>query len=184
MIRVFDLISSLVGLILLSPLLLIIYILCFLDTGSPLFIQQRVGKHRTLFNLIKFRTMYLDTPDKATHEIGKNSVTKLGAFLRSSKLDELPQLWNVLKGDMSLVGYRPNLPTQVELIQERDKLKIFNGLPGITGLSQINGIDMSDPNRLAIKDAEMMEKLTIQLYFYCILKTVLGNGAGDRVNNR
>ena len=179
--RLFDIIFSFFGLLLLSPILLLLYIIGLFDTGSPLFLQQRVGKNKKPFILIKFRTMRKDTQSVATHLANKNAVTKYGAFLRKTKLDELPQLINVIKGDMSLVGARPNLLNQTELINEREKRGVYNYLPGITGLAQINEIDMSTPIELAEKDAEMYQTLTLKNYFYYILATVGGKGQGDRV---
>jgi lipopolysaccharide/colanic/teichoic acid biosynthesis glycosyltransferase len=110
-----------------------------------------------------------------------SSVTKYGAFLRKSKLDELPQLFNVLLGDMSLVGPRPNLFNQVELIEEREKRGVYKVVPGITGEAQINKIDMSTPKLLAETDAVMTQNLTFKKYIYYIIVTVLGKGSGDRI---
>jgi lipopolysaccharide/colanic/teichoic acid biosynthesis glycosyltransferase len=125
--------------------------------------------------------MDLTTKSVATHLADRNSITKFGSFLRRSKLDELPQLINVLLGDMSLVGPRPNLYNQTELIKERDTRKVYDVLPGITGLSQINEIDMSMPRLLAISDAEMIKTLSLKRYFYYILMTLGGKGKGDRI---
>ncbi|MDP0562535.1 MAG: sugar transferase [Candidatus Endonucleobacter sp. (ex Gigantidas childressi)] len=117
----------------------------YFDTGSPIFIQQRVGGNKKSFNLIRFRTMSLDTKPIASHLVSTVSVTKPGCFLRKTKIDELPQLINVLKGEMSFVGPRPNLFNQVELIKERDSRGVYDVLPGITGLAQISNIEMSTP---------------------------------------
>jgi lipopolysaccharide/colanic/teichoic acid biosynthesis glycosyltransferase len=181
MIRFFDFIFSLIGLVLLSPILLALVIIGYFDTGSPVFCQERVGKNKQPFNLYKFRSMHVDTKSVATHLANYSSVTKYGAFLRKSKLDELPQLWNVLLGDMSLVGPRPNLFNQEELIQERESRGVYQVVPGITGLSQINKIDMSRPQLLAATDAKMTSQLTVIKYFYYIIATVLGKGSGDRM---
>ncbi|WGH76978.1 sugar transferase [Tenacibaculum tangerinum] len=181
MIRFFDFVFSLFGILLLWPIGLAIYVLGLFDTGSPLFKQERVGKNQKSFTLLKFRTMSVSTQSVATHLANSSSVTKLGTFLRSSKLDELPQLINVLKGDMSLVGPRPNLFNQEELIKERSKRGVYNFLPGITGLAQINEVDMSTPKKLAEIDAEMLESLTVKKYFHYILATVGGKGSGDRI---
>lgn len=153
----------------------------FFDTGSPIFKQERVGKNRIPFNLYKFRSMHVNTQSVATHLANYSSVTKYGAFLRKSKLDELPQLWNVLIGDMSLVGPRPNLFNQEELIKARDERGVYKVLPGITGLSQINKIDMSTPELLAITDAMMVSQYSVFQYFKSIVVTVLGKGFGDRI---
>ena len=128
--------------------------------------------------------MHVNTKSVATHLSSQSSVTRFGSFLRKSKLDELPQLINVLIGDMSLVGPRPNLFNQAELIEERDKRGVYNVAPGITGLSQINKIDMSTPEVLAEKDAEMLKSLTIINYFKYIFATVSGKGQGDRIRKQ
>lgn len=159
----------------------LLWILGWLDTGSPLFRQERVGRNQKPFTLVKFRTMRPDTASVATHLADASAVTKLGHFLRRSKLDELPQLWNVLKGEMSLVGPRPCLLSQTELIDERESRGVFNARPGITGLAQINGIDMSTPRLLAETDALMLKDLGLRTYFSFILKTVMGSGSGDRI---
>lgn len=181
MMRIFDFLFSFFGLLFLWPILVILYIIGLFDTGSPIFVQERVGRYKKPFKLIKFRTMHVNTKSVATHLSNQASVTKFGSFLRKSKLDELPQLINVLTGDMSLVGPRPNLFNQTELIEERDKRGVYNVVPGITGLSQINEIDMSTPVELAIKDAEMIQNLTLSDYFKYILATVTGKGQGDRI---
>ncbi|MDD7568925.1 MAG: sugar transferase [[Actinobacillus] rossii] len=181
MIRIFDFIFSFLGIILLLPLGVILYIIGLFDTGSPIFIQERVGKNKQPFKLIKFRTMNISAKSVATHLANSAEITKYGAFLRKTKLDELPQLINVLKGEMSLVGPRPNLFSQTEVIVERDKQGIYNYLPGITGLAQINEVDMSMPKKLAAMDIQMLKNLTLKGYFYYLLMTVLGKGQGDRV---
>lgn len=181
MTRFFDFIFSLFGVLVLWPVGLILFILGLFDTGKPIFVQERVGKNKIPFKLYKFRTMHVDTKSVASHLAGQASITKFGGFLRKSKLDELPQLINVLIGDMSLVGPRPNLYNQIELIKERDEKGVYNYLPGITGLAQINEIDMSTPKELAIKDAEMLRSLNLANYFKYIFATVVGKGQGDRV---
>ena len=125
--------------------------------------------------------MYVGTSSVATHLVSKNSITKFGGILRSTKLDELPQLWNVLKGDMSLIGPRPSLINQTELIKSREKFNIYNVKPGITGLSQINNIDMSNPELLARKDREMIDKMSLKNYFKYLILTLLGKGTGDKL---
>lgn len=181
MIRFFDLFFSVLGLVFGFPILLLIYVIGSFDTGSPLFRQERVGQHKKAFTLIKFRTMSKGTASVASHLASSSSITKLGGFLRRTKLDELPQLWNVMKGEMSLVGPRPNLFNQEELIIERDSLGVFDVRPGITGLAQINEIDMSTPKLLAETDQKMLQTLTLADYFRYILMTVVGKGSGDRV---
>ena len=181
MLRIFDFTFALLGLVFGFPVLLVIYVLGLFDTGSPLFVQQRVGRNKKPFNLVKFRTMTVDTASVASHLASASSITKLGSFLRKTKLDELPQLWNVLKGEMSLVGPRPNLFNQEELIAERDALGVYAVRPGITGLAQVNDIDMSTPKLLAETDEKMLKSLTLSNYFKYIFMTVTGKGAGDRV---
>jgi lipopolysaccharide/colanic/teichoic acid biosynthesis glycosyltransferase len=181
MIRTLDLIFSLLGLILALPFLLILFIISLFDTGSPLFKQERVGLNKKPFILIKFRTMKVDTASVATHLAKSSSITPLGRLLRKTKLDELPQLWNVLTGDMSLVGPRPGLFNQKELTQARSAKNVYSIRPGITGLAQVNKIDMSTPELLAKTDKEMIDNLTLRLYFKYILMTIIGSGSGDRI---
>lgn len=181
MFRFFDFTFALLGLIIAFPVLLVIYVLGLFDTGSPLFRQERVGRHQKPFVLVKFRTMKIDTASVASHLASSASITRMGAFLRKTKLDELPQLWNVLKGEMSLVGPRPGLFNQQELTTERAQRGVFDVRPGITGLAQVSDIDMSTPKLLAETDQRMIRELTLTHYFKYILMTVLGKGAGDRV---
>ena len=181
MIRWVDVVLSAVGLLILSPLLLVLYVAGLLDTGAPLLRQVRVGRDRQPFTLVKFRTMRPNAAHVATHLADGAAVTAWGRFLRRTKLDELPQLWNVLKGEMSLVGPRPCLFNQTELIEERAKRGVFAARPGVTGLAQINGIDMSTPKLLAETDARMLQDLGLTAYFTYIIKTVSGAGRGDRI---
>lgn len=182
MIRLFDLIFALLGLVLFSPLIIIIYLIGYLETGSPFFFQVRMGKHKRHFYLIKFRTMSVGTKSVATHLMDKSSVTKIGKYLRILKLDELPQLWNVLVGEMSLVGPRPNLIDQYELIAERERKNVYSVRPGITGLAQVSKIDMSTPERLASADHEMISNFNLYFYFKYIIYTLLGKGLGDGIS--
>lgn len=180
-IRLFDFVFSLVGLAVGFPVLVVLALIGLFDTGSPIFRQVRVGRHQKPFTLVKFRTMRVDTASVATHLASSASITGFGHFLRKSKLDELPQLWNVLKGDMSLVGPRPGLFNQEELTEERAKRGVFDVRPGITGLAQVSEIDMSTPALLAETDQKMINSLTLVDYFKYIVMTVAGKGAGDRV---
>ncbi|MEY8239884.1 MAG: sugar transferase [Cycloclasticus sp.] len=182
--RFFDIFFSSLGLLFGGPVLLTIYIIGLLNTGSPIFCQKRVGRNKKPFILVKFRTMSLGTASVASHLASSASITKMGAFLRNTKLDELPQLWNVLKGDMSLVGPRPGLFNQEELTIERENLGVFNVRPGITGLAQVSDVDMSTPKLLAKTDAKMIKNLSISNYFRFIFQTVTGKGTGDRVKQR
>ncbi|PYF99742.1 lipopolysaccharide/colanic/teichoic acid biosynthesis glycosyltransferase [Thioalkalivibrio sp. ALE21] len=181
MIRALDVVLSLLGLVLGLPLLLVLWLVGRFDTGAPLFRQQRVGRGQRPFTLVKFRTMRPDTASVASHLADAAAITRFGHFLRRTKLDELPQLWNVLRGDMSLVGPRPCLTNQHELIAEREQRGVFAVRPGITGLAQVNGVDMSEPARLAEMDAEMVASLSLRDYFRFILLTATGKGSGDRV---
>jgi lipopolysaccharide/colanic/teichoic acid biosynthesis glycosyltransferase len=180
--RILDFVFSLLGLVFGSPVLIVIYIIGLFDTGSPVFKQERVGRNKKPFILIKFRTMSVDTASVASHLASTASITKMGGFLRKTKLDELPQLWNVLKGEMSLVGPRPGLFNQEELTQAREYEGVFLVRPGITGLAQVSDIDMSAPDLLAKTDAKMIKNMTLKNYFKYIFQTVLGAGSGDRVS--
>ena len=173
MIRLLDFLFSFLGLIVLLPILILLWIIGILENGSPLFKQKRVGYNRKFFILFKFRTMHKDTKSVPTHRVDNLMVTKFGFFLRRTKLDELPQLFNVLIGDMSLVGPRPCLANQKKLISERKKRGVFKVKPGITGLAQISGITMKTPILLAKTDLEMIKQLNVFNYFYYILLTVL-----------
>lgn len=181
MIRILDFVVALFGILMLSPVLAIVTFIGFFDTGSPIFIQVRVGKHKKPFKLIKFRTMSKDTVSVASHLASTSAITKFGVFLRRTKIDELPQLINVLKGEMSLVGPRPSLFNQEELIKERDHLGIYDFLPGVTGLAQVRNIDMSTPELLAKTDREMINALSVRNYFKYIIMTITGSGSGDAV---
>lgn len=128
--------------------------------------------------------MRSNTISVATHLLDGSSITPYGSFLRRTKLDELPQLWNVLKGEMSLIGPRPCLFNQLELIAEREIRGVFKVRPGITGLAQISNVDMSTPKLLAETDARMLQGLTFTSYFGYIFMTVAGHGAGDRIKGR
>lgn len=179
--RLFDIIFSFLGLVFGFPIFLVILAIGYLDTGSPVFFQKRVGRHKKEFTLIKFRTMKTDTASVASHQVNASAVTKIGKFLRRTKLDELPQLINVLCGQMSLVGPRPCLPSQEELITARAALGVHKARPGITGVAQLNNIDMSTPQLLAETDAKMIQHMSLKLYFRCIMLTAIGKGGGDCV---
>lgn len=184
MMRALDVVFAAVGLVLLAPLLLLITLFGWLDTRSSLLRQQRVGRRQKLFMLVKFRTMRLSAPHVASHLADTSAITPFGHFLRRSKLDELPQLWNVLTGDMSLVGPRPCLPSQTELIEARERLGVYAVRPGITGLAQLSGIDMSTPELLAQTDAQMLRSMSLRHYLRYLLLTVLGKGGGDAIKKK
>ena len=172
MIRLFDSIFSLIGLIFLFPLLVFIFFIGLFDNGSPLFIQKRVGYNLKFFFLIKFRTMPKGVRSAGTHLMRNIKLSSFGFFLRRTKLDEIPQLFNVLSGDMSLVGPRPCLANQRRLINERKKRGVFKVRPGITGLAVISGIDMKTPTLLAKTDQKMIKSMSLYNYFYYIFKTI------------
>jgi O-antigen biosynthesis protein WbqP len=180
-IRLFDFVFALLGLTVGLPVLLLLTMIGLFDTGSPLFSQERVGRNGKRFTLVKFRTMKRDTASVASHLANADAITPFGRFLRKTKLDELPQLWNVLKGEMSLVGPRPCLFSQEELISARESRGVLASRPGITGLAQVNDIDMSTPQLLAETDQKMLESLTIGAYFKYIFMTISGKGSGDRI---
>ena len=179
--RILDIFIASLAFFTFLPLIIFVYCLIYLENKSPIFKQVRIGKNKVKFTLIKFRTMKIGTESLATHLTDSKKITKIGRLLRKTKLDELPQLLNVIKGDMSLVGPRPCLPSQFELISRRSELNLYNYLPGITGLSQIMGIDMSDPSLISKTDYKMMKKLSLHSYFYYLLLTFFGKGFGDRV---
>ena len=160
---------------------IIIYVIGLFDTGSPIFTQERVGRNKKPFTLVKFRTMSVDTESVASHLASTASITQFGGFLRKTKLDELPQLWNVLKGEMSLVGPRPGLFNQEDLTAAREAHGVYDVRPGITGEGQVNDIDMSTPEQLAEIDAKMIRELNLKNYFKFIIQTVTGSGSGDRI---
>lgn len=181
--KLIDLGFALSVLILFWWLLAIFWVL--VKTGSPgpgIFAQDRVGKGGKVFTCYKFRSMRTGTRQAGTHEISESAVTPVGAFMRKTKIDELPQIWNILKGELSLIGPRPCLPVQERLVAERGKRGVLEVLPGITGLAQIQGIDMSDPVRLARKDAEYIARRGLVLDLKILLATFTGKGQGDRTS--
>ena len=184
LLRIIDILLSLIGITCGLPIILAIYIIGLFDTGSPLFFQQRVGRDQRRFTLVKFRTMSINTSSVGTHLVDTSNITKLGSFLRKTKLDELPQLFNVLLGHMSLVGPRPCLPNQTELLDERSKRGVYKVRPGVTGLAQVNEIDMSTPRKLARYDQLMINSMDLKLYVKLIIDTALGKGHGDRVRTQ
>lgn len=147
--------------------------------ASPLFWQVRLGKEERPFKLLKLRTMYPSARLSASHEIGEHMILRTGKIIRAAKIDELPQLWNVLRGEMSLVGPRPGLPIQVELTEARRHYNVFSLLPGISGISQIKGIDMSTPLALAESDATYLGQWSFRGDLAILCKTVVGKGCGD-----
>ena len=174
--RMLDIIASLCGIIVLSPVLLVLIIAIKLDSPGPVFFtQKRVGLHKTHFQILKFRTMRIDTPrDMPTHML-KNPeqwITKVGKFLRRTSLDELPQIFNIFAGHMSIVGPRPALWNQFDLIAERDKYGANDVMPGLTGWAQINGRDELEIPVKAKLDGEYVEKLSFGFDMKCIFGSV------------
>lgn len=171
------------GLVLSAPIMLGVFLAIRMTSpGRAIFAQRRVGKNQEVFTCYKFRTMVLGTKEAGTHEVAASSVTPLGQFLRKTKLDELPQLYNVVRGEMSLVGPRPCLPVQEELIRERAQRGVYQLVPGITGLGQVRGIDMSDPVILAECDAEYLANRSFWYDIRLVWRTLLGGGQGDRIS--
>jgi O-antigen biosynthesis protein WbqP len=180
--RAFDLAVSTTGLLLAGWLILVLVVVIRLTSPGPgLFRQERVGRRQERFRCWKLRTMAIDTPSVGSHLAPPGSITPLGRWLRRIKLDELPQLWNVFKGEMSLVGPRPCLPEQIELIAARERRGVFALRPGITGKAQILGVDMSDPERLARIDAEYAASRSFLADVRILAQTLFGAGRGDRV---
>ncbi|WP_152044927.1 sugar transferase [Aureimonas psammosilenae] len=180
--RVFDILASLFGLLVLGWAILLLALLVRRDSPGPgIFRQERVGRNRLPFTCLKLRTMGADTRSAATHDTPAAAVTPLGGRLRRVKVDELPQLWNVLKGEMSLVGPRPCLPIQKDVIDARERLGVHRARPGITGLAQVQGVDMSEPERLAEVDARYVETRSFFGDLAIILQTLTGSGQGDHV---
>ncbi|BDH60659.1 UDP-phosphate galactose phosphotransferase [Lysinibacillus sp. PLM2] len=162
--------------ILLSPIFLLIFIFIKIDSKGPIFFKQkRVGYKKRYFYILKFRTMKIETPsDMPTHLLNNSDqyITRVGKYLRKTSLDELPQLWNVLKGEMSLIGPRPALWNQYDLIEERDKYGANDILPGLTGWAQINGRDELPIDIKAKLDGEYVEKISFMLDCKCFVKTI------------
>jgi O-antigen biosynthesis protein WbqP len=182
--RAFDFLVSALGLIVLMPVMLIIaYLVSRSSPGGVLFVQTRVGKSEKLFQCYKFRTMSHGAPLAGSHEVAESWITPTGRRLRSAKLDELPQLFNVLRGDMSLVGPRPCLPNQIDVIAARRLRNVFRIRPGITGTAQLASIDMSTPERLAQADSQYIENQTFLGDLLTIATTVLGGGFGDAASH-
>ena len=173
--RALDFILSLCACIILSPILIVLCIAIKIDSRGPvLFKQKRVGIHKTYFSIYKFRTMRIDTPkDMPTHMLKDPDqyITKVGRFLRRSSLDELPQLFNILKGDMSFVGPRPALWNQDDLVAERDKYRAYDVIPRLTGWAQINGRDELEIPVKAALDGEYVRKMGFWFDTRCILGT-------------
>ena len=174
--RVFDFLASTMGIIVLALPMLIIALAIKLDSKGPVFFKQkRVGKNKEHFNILKFRTMRIDTPhDAPTHELQdpKKWITKVGGFLRKTSLDELPQLFNIWLGQMAVIGPRPALWNQFDLIEERDKYGANDVRPGLTGWAQINGRDLVSPEEKVRWDVKYLERCGLWTDFLILLATV------------
>lgn len=182
--RLADLTLAILGAPFAVPIVLLCAVAIRLSSPGPaIFRQVRVGRNETPFICYKLRTMYADTADAPSHETAASAVTPIGAWLRRLKLDELPQLWNIILGHMSFVGPRPCLPTQTELIAARRARNLHTLRPGITGVAQVAGIDMSDPERLAEADAAYLGDMSLWTDLKLIAATALGAGRGDRVGS-
>jgi len=183
--RLIDIILSFIGLIVLSPIFLILIISIKLDSKGPvLFKQKRVGINKGNFNILKFRTMRIDTPnDTPTHLLSnpEQYITKMGKFLRKTSLDELPQIWNIFVGQMSIIGPRPALWNQYDLIEERDKYRANDIPPGLTGWAQINGRDELPIVVKAKLDGEYVEKISFWMDVKCFYGTVVSVLKSDGV---
>ncbi len=163
------------------PLVVLVIWIRFDSPGPAIFKQKRVGRKGKEFVCFKLRTMRETTAETPTHDAKLADITRSGAFLRRTKLDELPQLWNVIKGDMSLVGPRPSLPSQHELIEKRRLLDVLTLRPGITGVAQAAGVDMSDPERLAMLDATYVADQSFAHDLRILLATFSGRAMNDRI---
>jgi O-antigen biosynthesis protein WbqP len=174
--RILDLLLAAAGAVILSPILLLAALAIRLDSPGPvMFRQKRVGKHKTYFEILKFRTMRTDCPkDVPTHLMKDPSrwLTRTGRFLRRTSIDELPQIFNILKGDMSIVGPRPALWNQYDLIEERDKYGANDVTPGLTGWAQVNGRDELDIEEKARLDGEYVRNLSFAMDLKCFLRTI------------
>lgn len=183
--RLMDVILSLIGLIVLSPLLIVLAVVIKIESNGPvLFKQKRVGKGKKLFNILKFRTMRIDTPSEMPTHLLQNPdafITKTGRALRKTSLDELPQLWNILMGHMSIIGPRPALWNQHDLIAERDKYGANDILPGLTGWAQINGRDELPIDVKAKLDGYYVQNMSFIMDIKCFLRTVISVLKSDGV---
>lgn len=183
--RIIDFVLSFVGIIVLTPLYLILLVAIKLDSPGPIFFKQkRVGIHKTHFNILKFRTMKIDTPkDMPTHmlENPEQYITKVGKFLRKTSLDELPQIFNIIKGDMSIIGPRPALWNQYDLLEERDKYGANDVLPGLTGLAQISGRDELEISVKAKLDGDYVQNMSFWMDVKCFFGTILSVLKSDGV---
>ncbi|MDB4244530.1 sugar transferase [Gammaproteobacteria bacterium] len=161
-------------LIAISPLIFISILFVLIEDGFPaIFVQERLGKNLKIFKIYKIRTMYQDTPNLGSHEVSASNYLKIGSILRKLKIDELPQVINFINGDINLIGPRPGLPSQIKLKEFRLKNGIFNTTPGITGLGQVLGYDMSNPEQLALIDALYIQNKSVKIDLMIFIATFL-----------
>lgn len=183
--RIIDFLLSLIGIIVLSPVLLLLCLAIIIDSKGPIiFKQKRVGKNKTYFNIYKFRTMKIDTPkEMPTHLLEDPDfyITKVGKFLRKTSLDELPQLFNIIKGDMAVIGPRPALWNQYDLIEERDKYGANDIRPGLTGLAQISGRDELEIPIKAMLDGKYTDNIALMMDIKCFFGTIASVFKSDGV---
>lgn len=182
--RLADLCLALLGLPAAALLIVPCMVVVWITSPGPVILRQvRIGRHEKPFVCLKLRTMYADTPQLPSHKLPASAVTPAGRWMRRLKLDELPQLWNVVRGDMSFVGPRPSLPSQTQLIMARRERGLYALRPGITGVAQVAGIDMSDPVRLADAEAVYLKTMSLALDLRLIFASIIGAGRGDRVRS-
>nr|WP_309446355.1 sugar transferase [Peribacillus butanolivorans] len=188
--KMIDFILSLLGLIILSPFFIILIVCIKIDSRGPVFFKQRrIAINKSEFYILKFRTMKIDTPKDTPTHLLKNPesyITRVGKFLRKTSLDELPQILNILKGEMSIIGPRPALWNQYDLIKERDKYKANDVAPGLTGWAQINGRDELPIKEKAALDGEYIKKMSflfdMKVFFMTLLSVLKSQGVKEGAN--
>lgn len=172
MINLFLKIFAALALLLISPVVILSMVFIYIEDGLPLFfLQDRLGLNKKIFKIYKIRTMFNETPDLGTHEVNEKQYLKIGHFLRKLKIDELPQIFNYIKGDINLIGPRPGLPSQNELLLCRDSYNIYDVTPGISGLSQVLGYDMSNPYLLSKIDKLYIDQKSLRLDIMILIAT-------------
>ncbi|WP_299515144.1 sugar transferase [uncultured Rummeliibacillus sp.] len=183
--RVIDIVLSTLGLVILSPLFILLMIMIKIDSKGPiLFKQNRIGIHQSQFKILKFRTMRIDTPQNIPTHLFDNPdqyITRLGKFLRKTSLDELPQIWNIFVGHMSIIGPRPALWNQYDLIEEREKYRANDIKPGLTGWAQVNGRDELPIEHKAKLDGEYVRKLNFWTDCKCFFLTMINVVKSDGI---
>lgn len=181
---VFSWLASFIGFFCFLPIIAFACLLVYFeDKENPFFVQERVGRNRKLFKCYKVRSMKLSTPNVPSHTLVSDNITSVGKFIRKYKVDELPQLWNVVIGDMTLVGPRPCLASQYDVVKLREEAGVLEFFPGITGYSQVNSVDMSDVIKLVGFDKHYCNNRGFMFDLTILMKTVLGRGFNDPANN-